>query len=148
MERGKIIPKFDDRNRCLLIFGKFYKERSFDHFNRRFINPRLFQTQPLSQAGTINGMRFIGCLLGGPFWGWLADQKRWHRPLIIIVTMCALLLQLSQPFVTEHMGPEHLNRCPMKTNLTYQQREELQRHSTPAQVLEIFFEIFGHFEML
>lgn len=76
-----------------------------------------------SHAGIVNGARFVGCLFGAPLWGMLADQKKCHRQLIMIICACAVVFQCSQPFWGEFMGPEDLNHCPTRTNLTLKQIE-------------------------
>jgi len=78
------------------------------------------------QAGIVNGLRFIGCLLGGPLWGMIADQKRIHRPLAIVITIFAVTLQCSQPFIASYLGPADKNTCPSRSNETTEEAERRQ----------------------
>lgn len=51
------------------------------------------------QAGTINGVRFVAYIIGAPAWGILADHKRKH--LLVVLLLCAMsfVLMLTQPFI-------------------------------------------------
>ena len=52
------------------------------------------------QAGTINGLRFIGFIFGAPLWGILADYKHQHTAVILLLCVTSLILMTSQPFIS------------------------------------------------
>ena len=51
-------------------------------------------------------------ILGGPFWGLIADKWHCHRIVILMMCICSLLTISTQPFVGLHFGNPETNKCP------------------------------------
>ena len=54
----------------------------------------------------------IGMLLGGPFWGMIADKWHCHRIIIIIMCILSLFFMGVQPFIIIKYGDPSVNKCP------------------------------------
>lgn len=70
-----------------------------------------------SRAGLINGLRYIGYLIGSPFWGYLADRKQAHRFIITFLCVLAVITMCSQPFLSLLVGDQEKQKCPTDSNL-------------------------------
>ena len=66
------------------------------------------------QAGTINGLRFIGFVVGAPLWGILADYKQIHRTVIFILCVSSMISFSSMPFVSIPIS--HNKICDIRNN--------------------------------
>lgn len=71
-----------------------------------------------TQAGMVNGLRFLGFIVGAPLWGILADYKRVHRLIIFILCFASFLLISSQPFLSIPMTATENQVCNAKVNGT------------------------------
>jgi len=69
-----------------------------------------------AQAGTINGLRFLGFLIGAPLWGILADLRKKHSIIIFILCVTAMTLMTSQPFFSMSMGGK--SYCEVEVDAT------------------------------
>lgn len=52
------------------------------------------------QAGTVNGVRFIGFIVGAPVWAVLADYTRRHTFVVLLLCLSSLLLMTALPFLS------------------------------------------------
>ncbi|XP_066913636.1 major facilitator superfamily domain-containing protein 6-like [Clytia hemisphaerica] len=57
-----------------------------------------------SEAGVILGFSTLGTILGGPFWGMLADKWKSHRLIIFIIAFASCFTMCCQPFVALHVA--------------------------------------------
>lgn len=64
-------------------------------------------------AGIINGIRMIGFVIGGVFWGFVADYKKFYRLVIVIVTFGVITAMTLQPILSLLVGKRTLNTCPI-----------------------------------
>uniref|UniRef100_A0A7M5V3N2 Major facilitator superfamily associated domain-containing protein n=2 Tax=Clytia hemisphaerica TaxID=252671 RepID=A0A7M5V3N2_9CNID len=71
-----------------------------------------------AEAGFIVGLRMIGMILGGPFWGLIADKWHCHRIVILLMCITSLLTISTQPFVGLHFGNPETNKCPYVKDTT------------------------------
>ena len=62
-------------------------------------------------AGLVGGLRFIGGFIGGNIWGFIADYKKCHRLVLLIVCSGALLSMAAQPFLILWLGTNAGNTC-------------------------------------
>ncbi|XP_066913637.1 major facilitator superfamily domain-containing protein 6-like [Clytia hemisphaerica] len=70
-----------------------------------------------SEAGIILGFSTLGTILGGPFWGMLADKWKCHRLVIIIIAITSILSMCSQPLISLHVATaENANQCNVKSS--------------------------------
>ena len=67
-------------------------------------------------SGTINGLRFLGFLIGAPLWGILADLRKKHSIIIFILCVTAMTLMTSQPFFSMSMGGK--SYCEVEADAT------------------------------
>ena len=64
-----------------------------------------------SDAGLVGGLRFIGGFVGGNIWGLIADYKKCHRLIILVVCAGAFLSMGGQPFLILWLGISSGNKC-------------------------------------
>ena len=58
-----------------------------------------------AQAGLVNGLRYIGSVIGAPLLGLLADKKRCHKKIAIVVCVLSILMTCLlpvAPFIVAH----------------------------------------------
>ena len=67
-----------------------------------------------SQAGIILGVRLVGTVIGNSVWGIIADKSKRHRLIVFVQVVMALLLFLSQLFISMTFGDPGSNQCPGK----------------------------------
>ena len=65
-----------------------------------------------SEAGVIVGFRVLGSVIGSPIWGVIADKKKAHRFLFIILTIASSLFACSQLLISLPYADQTLNTCP------------------------------------
>ena len=65
-----------------------------------------------AEAGLINGLCYIGYIIGSPLWGYLADKYHNHRSLVLMLCLFSIICMCSQPFVSIGIGDKMINRCP------------------------------------
>lgn len=68
-----------------------------------------------AEAGLIVGVRLIGMILGGPFWGYIGDKYQNHKHLMLIIVTSSVILIGGQPFISMKLGDPTKNICPLKT---------------------------------
>ncbi|XP_066926722.1 major facilitator superfamily domain-containing protein 6-like [Clytia hemisphaerica] len=57
-------------------------------------------------------------IIGGPFWGLIADKWHCHRIVILLMCITSLLTISTQPFVGLHFGNPETNKCPYVKDTT------------------------------
>ena len=67
-------------------------------------------------AGLVGGLRFIGGVIGANIWGLIADYKKCHQIIVLIICSGALLSMGAQPFVILWLGTSSGNVCPTGNN--------------------------------
>jgi PPP family 3-phenylpropionic acid transporter len=63
------------------------------------------------QAGQINGLRFLGAIVGAPLWGLIADLKKAHRRMITLLCICAVLTLSTQPLISIAITGTNTDSC-------------------------------------
>ena len=66
-----------------------------------------------AEAGFIVGFRLIGMIIGGPFWGMVADKKQGHKLIIYVMCICSIIFTCSQVFVSLPLADSNKNKCPV-----------------------------------
>ena len=56
--------------------------------------------------------RLLGMLVGGPFWGMIADKWHCHRTAIVVMCLTSVVSMCTQPLITIQYGNPIVNRCP------------------------------------
>ena len=69
------------------------------------------------QAGIIGGLRLVGTIIGGIFWGFLADCKKQYRLVLAIVCAGSVITMGLQPFLSLWVGEKWSNVCPKKSHI-------------------------------
>ena len=75
-----------------------------------------------AHAGLMSGIQLIGALIGGPFWGFIADKKLCHRLITKILCSMSILFVCLIPCVPLFFGDHDSSTCPQtwnSTNSTY-----------------------------
>ena len=85
-------------------------------------------------AGIINGMRMIGFVVGGVFWGFVADYKKFYRLVIVIVTFGVITAMTLQPILSLLVGKRTLNTCPILPEESYNQSNWGRNHTLNSYV--------------
>ena len=68
-----------------------------------------------SEAGLVNGLQYIGGVIGNPLWGYVADKTQHHRVIVWFLCFMAVVTLCVQPIIGGVYSPES-NICP--TNRT------------------------------
>ena len=63
------------------------------------------------EAGLIGGIRLIGVVIGGVFWGFVADYKKQYRLIIAIVCIASIVTMGLQPLLSVLIGDKKKNIC-------------------------------------
>ena len=63
------------------------------------------------EAGLIGGIRLIGAVIGGVFWGFVADYKKQYRLIIGIVCIGSIVTMGLQPLLSVWIGDKEKNIC-------------------------------------
>ena len=66
------------------------------------------------------GVRQLGMICAGPFWGFLMDKKQNHTSILIVLSIMSMLLVSGQPLLSISIGDENTNTCP-----SYEHRQQL-----------------------
>ena len=68
------------------------------------------------EAGLVGGFRLIGMIMGGIFWGFVADFKKQYRLTIAIVCIGSIISVGLQPLLSVWVGDKKQNVCPPRAN--------------------------------
>ena len=71
------------------------------------------------QAGVIGGLRLVGTIIGGIFWGFLADFKKQYRLVLAIVSAGSVVTMGLQPLLSLWVGDKRNNVCPKKSYIKF-----------------------------
>ena len=63
------------------------------------------------EAGLIGGIRLIGGVIGGVFWGFVADYKKQYRIITGIVCIGSIAVMSLQPLLSVWIGDKKKNTC-------------------------------------
>ncbi|XP_066930946.1 major facilitator superfamily domain-containing protein 6-A-like [Clytia hemisphaerica] len=70
-----------------------------------------------AEAGFIGGLKMVGMLSGGIFWGYIADKWHCHRTIVLCACVMSLLSILTQPLIGLHYGNAETNKCPTSVSM-------------------------------
>lgn len=70
------------------------------------------------EAGLVGGFRLFGMIMGGVFWGFVADYKKQYRLTIAIVCIGSIIAMGLQPLLSVWFGDKKRNMCPPRADNT------------------------------
>lgn len=105
-----------------------------------------------SKAGLVMGIGFIGAMIGGPFWGFIADKKLCHRVVTKILCIVSIFLMCSLPVISHVFGNKGVISCQPKmkfnrslTNITAKMGIQRQDNTRLFQILLLVVPITAFF---
>lgn len=66
-----------------------------------------------SHAGMINGLQYVGGMVGNPLWGYVADRKGYRRLIIAFLSLMGIIAYCLQPILASSYANHTNNVCPV-----------------------------------
>ena len=71
-----------------------------------------------NEAGMIAGLQSIGCIIGAPAFGFIADKFRIYKLLAVALCVLTIITTCLQPVIGIVWGDRHRFKCPFELNQT------------------------------